>query len=448
MRGAMFFNLCKIRPTGFLHTSGFNDVADSLAWSLTSLGHKAGVSENDLLNGDQIVLFGAELLNPQQPLSPNTILYNLEQPSHPNFENIKRLAKGHTIWDYSKANYEQWVAWGYDARHVPIGWTPNLVRIPTDVEKDIDVLFYGWLTQRRVELFNKLEAEGVKTTFCSNIYGGGRDNLIARAKLCLNVHHDGRDMFEVVRVSFLLANGKYVISEHSRDDGEYGDMDAGLVRTSYEEMVPTIKTTLGAGLNPDLAPWRGRDYTATVQRAIVPTPRHLFRYAQASQNGDMKDFVPVLREHAHGRILEIGVRDGASTSAFLSGIDARGGTLFSVDTSDCSGLFTHPAWTFQQADSKTLDFPEASFDTILIDGDHSRAGYISDLNNSWRWIKPGGLIFSHDIAPEPGQTQEDGGGDFPSIAIKEEYYNWCTRTGCLHKEYPGKYGLGMMIKPS
>src|SRR5258708_22885379 len=122
----------------------------------------------------------------------------------------------------------------------------------------------------------------------------------------------------------------------------------------------------------------------------------------------MKDFIPWIKEHAAGTCLEIGVRNGASTSAFLSGLEKNGGVLLSVDTADCSQLFAgHPQWKFIQTNSQNPKLHVPELDVLLIDGDHTREGYRADLEKFYPMVKPGGYILSHDIDPEPRMTLEE-----------------------------------------
>ncbi len=41
-------------------------------------------------------------------------------------------------------------------------------------------------------------------------------------------------------------------------------------------------------------------------------------------------------------------------------------------------------------------FAESQFDWIYIDGDHGLGGVLSDLETSWRLVKPGGMIAVDD----------------------------------------------------
>jgi hypothetical protein len=87
---------------------------------------------------------------------------------------------------------------------------------------------------------------------------------------------------------------------------------------------------------------------------------------------DMQDHLPYLFEMSHGKVLEIGVRGGASTSALLAGVESKGGHLWSVDINNCR-LLEHPDWTFIQADSNAekqkvlAEIPDA-LDLLFVDG--------------------------------------------------------------------------------
>ncbi len=466
------FNSVILKPKGFLHTAAFEEVRSSLAWSLSALGHNSMSTDNGFASGATNIILGAETLPPGTQLPPGSIIFSLEQPTHPNMPIVRDIAKrsGCIVWDYNQKNLPDWQKAGITAHHVPIGYTPNLSRIPKAATQDIDVLFYGWLTPRRLAILGALHDAGLKAVFTDSSYGGGRDQLISRAKVCLNVNHDGRDLFNIVRVSFLLANSKCVVSEMASDGGDYASLS--VVVAPYDRIVKDCQAMVTDDFHRNdceksaLPSIQQRDFTATVARALegganatngpispvestIPggapsrvngtSAKLLDRYKRGCLSGDMAAFLPWLREHAKGQILEIGTRDGASTSALLLGLETNGGHLTSLDVQDCSGLWTHPQWTFHRANSLNAEFPDATFDVILIDGDHSRATYVGDLYNAYHWTKPGGLILSHDIVPERGH-------EFYAVALREEFFKFAKEKGLEHYELPGRYGMGVMKK--
>lgn len=456
------YNLTTIRPKGFIHSSAFAEVKDSLAWSLAELGHEVMLTENAWVHEGTNILLGAELLSPTSTIPDNTIVFNMEQPTHPKIDNVRRIATGHIVWDIYTGNVSDWQRLGIEAHHLPIGYTPNLSRIPQAQVRDIDVFFSGWLTARRIKIINDLKTAGLTVYASDCCYGGYRDQIISRSKICLNIHHDGRDLFEIVRVSYLLANGKCVLTETSRDDSDHKDLLPGLYFSETAAIVDNCKALVS---NPGaITAWEhasevftSRDFTGSVDRALrgksvtiaSPSPDKLrARYSQGLEVGDMKDFMPLLRGLAQGRMLEIGVRDGASTSSLLLGLEDRDpdGRLYSIDITDCSHLWQHPQWNFTQGDSKQQVFEDHFFDLALIDGDHSRAGFLADLENCMRWVRPGGLILCHDISPLPNYSHEARGGDWPSQYVGEEFFAYCQKHKLRHFVYPGAWGMGVIVK--
>jgi hypothetical protein len=68
------------------------------------------------------------------------------------------------------------------------------------------------------------------------VYGGMRDELIARSKLVLNVHFYEARVLEIVRVSYLLANRKCVVSEAGADAAYEQQFVTGVTFVPYHEL--------------------------------------------------------------------------------------------------------------------------------------------------------------------------------------------------------------------
>ena len=127
------------------------------------------------------------------------------------------------MWDYSLHNIDKWKTYwetmncAYAPVHVPLGYVPELTRIRPAPIQDIDVLFYGSLNDRRSAIIKALCDAGANVHTVFGVYGKGRDELIARSKVVLNLHFYEQKLFEIVRVSYLLANSKAVVTECSSD---------------------------------------------------------------------------------------------------------------------------------------------------------------------------------------------------------------------------------------
>jgi hypothetical protein len=205
-------------PHGLGHgLNGYKEVVESVIWGLRELGHTVESSENTFSQSATNIIFGAQMLELEvvEKLPPSTIVYNFEQlrgaallrPA------LVYAAANFKVWDYSEANAEAWRALKADCRIVPVGYAEPLTRIPKAPVQDIDVLMYGTPGPDRMDAFYHLCQSGLKTVFVCGLYGKERDELIARSKLIVNINLYSAKIFEVVRVSYLLANRKAVVAD-------------------------------------------------------------------------------------------------------------------------------------------------------------------------------------------------------------------------------------------
>lgn len=217
-----------IRPKDYVHSSCFQEVAETLLFALRSLGHRAAILENIVDRQATNLVLGAHLLNEAEmaSLPEGTIIYNLEQLGSEHLpEAYLGLAERLQIWDYSPVNLARWKErrCRFEPRLVEIGYVPELRRIASAPEQDIDVLFYGSINEHRRKILLDLERAGAKVHCVFGVYGRERDELIARSKIVLNAHYYATNLFEIVRMSYLLANSKAVVSEVSPDMGGYAE---------------------------------------------------------------------------------------------------------------------------------------------------------------------------------------------------------------------------------
>jgi predicted O-methyltransferase YrrM len=134
---------------------------------------------------------------------------------------------------------------------------------------------------------------------------------------------------------------------------------------------------------------------------------------QPNGETDVHHHLPYFQNIAHGNVLEIGVRFGTSTAAFLSGVEKSGGHLYSVDIDDCSHLFSSDKWTFIKRDSRDIDYLNiwlpGNFDVLYIDGDHSYEGVFADLLN---FGPKSEIIICHDANLNENPQVLDAIGDY------------------------------------
>jgi acetyltransferase-like isoleucine patch superfamily enzyme/SAM-dependent methyltransferase len=241
----MNFAILIVSPPEYKHSQAFAEVAETLHFGLIALGYQSVISDRVLPEHRHIVL-GVNLLQffPVE-LPDDSILYNFEQisPDSPWITaSMLETFRRYTLWDYSLENCAQLCLMGCEhVQHVPLGYIPQLTRIVSapEADRDIDVLFYGSPTEERTKVLETLRQQGVKVVELVGIYGAERDWAIANAKIVLNIHAYKAQVFEIVRVSYLLANHAFVLSEDSPSDHQAQALQEGIAFAKYDNLVET-----------------------------------------------------------------------------------------------------------------------------------------------------------------------------------------------------------------
>ena len=231
--------ICIVATPGYVHSEAFREMSDALLAAARELGHDAVATQDAALADRQLVVLGPNLLARfPQPVAEGAILYNLEQAGPgPWFdEPVLQLFRTHPLWDFSEHNARALEQLGVPRpRVVPVGWSHVLQRIPQR-EPDIDVLFYGSLNDRRLQIIDELRSAGARVEAVFGVYGAERDALIARSRLVLNVHYFEAKIFELVRVSYLLGNGRAVVSERGASLQEEAPFEDCVAFCSYGDL--------------------------------------------------------------------------------------------------------------------------------------------------------------------------------------------------------------------
>lgn len=223
------------------HAGAMAELAETLLYGCAALGHEASIVHGRF-GPDLNILLSTTLAREPLPPSPSRlIVYNLEQFDaqscwFPDF--VRELYRTRVVWDYSAKNLRNLRASGLamQGSHVPLGYVPQLTRIEPATDQDIDVLFYGSLNRHRAGVLEELTRRGLRVVRAFNVYGRRRDALIARAKVVLNLHYYAAQIFEIVRVSYLLANRKAVVTEASDDTDIDADLRPGLEAVAYDRV--------------------------------------------------------------------------------------------------------------------------------------------------------------------------------------------------------------------
>lgn len=215
----MHFSLVKIcQPDVPAH--GFDDAILPMFHALRRLGFSVEIRVNTANPLSRNIVFGS-CMAPRRvgrDLPGNSIIVNLEQLVPGSlWMNNNYLSHLHdfTVWEYSKQNLEVLHQQGITgAVLVPLGYVPEMTRLRPDLPEDIDVLFYGLVNSRRATLLSSLEQRNIRVYVAGgNTFGFARDVLLARSRLILNIHFAVPARLELVRLGYVWANKKAVVSE-------------------------------------------------------------------------------------------------------------------------------------------------------------------------------------------------------------------------------------------
>lgn len=171
-------------------------------------------------------------IGPPPEAHARTLLICAEQPGSPFFEHNLRLARGcGAVFDIDRRAVRAFAREGVGARYLQLGWTAAWDQMH-DGERDIDVLFMGYRTERRERALARYAqwfwrrrvafvlSEGPQPTWRATAgFRAGRDkwDLLSRSKVLINLHQSRSESFEWLRVAQAMSTGAVVVSEHSVD---------------------------------------------------------------------------------------------------------------------------------------------------------------------------------------------------------------------------------------
>ena len=156
------------------------------------------------------------------------ILYQLEQISdHLYAHNIlwkEILNMADVVLEYDETNKEKLDLLGIKSILFKFKYTKALHRIRNKNKLDVDILFYGALNDKRVQLIQNImnANNGRKFIVSQNLFGDQLDEYLSRTKVVLNCHYYEMDIQEQVRIFYPLCNNKIVVSEYNRVNN-FGD---------------------------------------------------------------------------------------------------------------------------------------------------------------------------------------------------------------------------------
>ena len=246
-------NICIIKPNNYIHSLAYLEIAELLHYSVLELNKNSKISYNfiDINPKVKNIIFGAHLLNDDMinSIPSNTIIFNTEQIESINEIWKRRIlllaSKGIVFWDYSNHNLDLLLTkLNVKGRLFEIGFQKNLQRIKMNDNKEVDVLFYGSLNNRREKIINSLLKNNVKVKCLFGVYGKDRDDWIGKSKIVLNLHYYESKIFEIVRIFYLLINAIPIVSEVDENTKLNNNYIKGIMGSSYEDVEKNILSLL------------------------------------------------------------------------------------------------------------------------------------------------------------------------------------------------------------
>lgn len=142
------------------------------------------------------------------------------------------------------------------------------------------------------------------------------------------------------------------------------------------------------------------------------------------------------------QVVELGVRTGVSTAAFLAAVETNGGRVWSADINPPRvdpEIADHPCWTFVWGDDLELVDEAPDADVVLIDTSHAYRQTLAELDAYAPKAKK--VILLHDTQLE----QPEGLTDQPPFPVRKACLEWLDRNpGWEWSEFTHCYGLGVM----
>jgi hypothetical protein len=141
---------------------------------------------------------------------------------------------------------------GIASTFLPVGHIPSFGKWSGRDERDIDVLFFGRISNRRRKLLRHLRKEIARCGFAlvvveRDCYGDERTELLNRSKIVLNLHKFPWE-FPAMRLLMAMSCKALVVSEASPDTRPYADGDH-LITSSIDSLADTLARYLR---EPDL----------------------------------------------------------------------------------------------------------------------------------------------------------------------------------------------------
>jgi hypothetical protein len=127
-----------------------------------------------------------------------------------------RLSKSIAVWEYNEVNLP-----AYQHLNDNISIVTPGVKLQPKKNKDIELLFYGDLSPRRLEAVKKIPSMQI----VKKVLGPPMRDILSRVKTIVNIHYYEQSPLEIFRINEALSHHCNVVSEHSlHGDAKYADV--------------------------------------------------------------------------------------------------------------------------------------------------------------------------------------------------------------------------------
>jgi len=164
---------------------------------------------------------------------------------------IQSLTGARAVWGYTRLNADVVARLRVPFSFVPFGYAPYYeatFRRSTggkSYTQDIDVLFFGWVTDRRKHVLDQLIERGMNVRIVSQhqiIVGDALDELMARSKIILGIHgYDDPDaqIPDLARFDYLLSNRLFAIHESPSEVARDLEFETNVTTCAYADIPDT-----------------------------------------------------------------------------------------------------------------------------------------------------------------------------------------------------------------
>lgn len=169
--------------------------------------------------------------------------------------------------------------------------------------------------------------------------------------------------------------------------------------------------------------------------------------------GDISDHLPTLYEFASAgdcQVIELGVRRGDSTMAFLAAVTHHGGHVWSCDINapryvEAWKVNAGGRWEFVWGDDleRVGDAPDGA-DIVFIDTSHTYEQTKAELAAYAPKLRPGGVFLLHDTELH---TPADSPASDPPFPVRVAVEEFAAAAGWHLELISGCNGLGVLHRP-